>query len=176
MKKLAISNSLILNIAVIFANYFVGFLICLMFAFISFVLYASGSGKEFNDIVGIIGFLIQCLIVCIVTILLSISSDLKIKDIFLAIPITVLSILVIERFCFILTAINLPWSMTIFPRICKYLGITVGTDISKYIYIDEHLYLLATMLISVIYTMVEFLGIGVVCLIRKCKYKSNSEL
>lgn len=124
VKQNTISNSLILSISVIFANYFVEFIICLLFALISLVLYVSGSSKECNDIVGITGFLVQCLIVCIATALLTVFHNLKIKDIFIAIPITVLSVLLIERFCFMLTAINLPWSTTILPAICEYFEIT----------------------------------------------------
>lgn len=173
VKQNTISNSLILGISVIFANYFVGFIICLLFAFISFVLYVSGSSKECNDIVGITGFLIQCLIVCIATVFLNVFHNLKIKDIFIAFPITFLSILLIERFCFMLTAINLPWSMTIFPRICEYFDITAETDISKTVYISERLYLPSTMLIAIIYTVVEIISLCAVYLIRKRNKKSN---
>ncbi|MCD7804672.1 MAG: hypothetical protein LUH03_05905 [Oscillospiraceae bacterium] len=173
MKQNTISNSLILNISVIFANYFVGFIICLLFAFISFVLYVSGSSKECNDFVGITGFLVQCLIVCLATVLLTVFHNLKMKDIFMAIPMTALSILLIERFCFMLTAINLPWSMTILPAICEYFEITAETGISKTVYISEHLYLLSTTLITIIYAVVEIISLCAVYLMRKHNKKSN---
>ncbi len=117
-----ILRAFILSILVVSAVYLTGYIVTLVFGFVSLMLYAFGFGGSDNTVTRLIGW-------------------------------------IFERFFFSLHAINLPWSMLIFPYIYEYLGLK---EVTIQVFVENKLYLLTTAMLTVVNGAVSLVSWGVI--------------
>ncbi len=171
--KTSVARAFMLSTSVILAVYLTGFIVTLVYGLVSLVLYAVGFDGSCNQAIGFIGCLLQCAVVAVVTIRWCVSFKLNIKHILISVPITAALFLFIERCFFSLHALNLPWSMLIFPQVFKSIELK---EVTVQAFIDNQLYLLTTAILTTVNSVLMVLSWGFMRLKNKYNKKYPSGL
>ncbi len=97
----SIVNVFVLSMFVVIAVYMTGFIVTLIFAFVSLVLYIIGSDRSCDNIISVIGCLLQCIVVAVITVKRYVLLKLKTGHILLSFPVVAILFLCVERFFFL---------------------------------------------------------------------------
>ncbi len=130
-----------LGVSVVGIVYLIGSIVSLLFGLVALLVYATSADDRFlNTATGIVGCILQAIAIAVITMLIVRLCDMQIRHILLTLPITAVLFLLMERFCFMLHALNLPWSMLVFPEMFQVIGIE--EEVTTQMFVEQHLYLM----------------------------------